>query len=475
MCRSRVVKLDYFQKTLRLIHFIMIGGILFFSSSSALAQRIVSDLEEQIAKDGERLRVQKERSELPELLRNSVSKDELKKAKPTRKSRKIFRPGQSVEGALASTIDESIAQLYTLIAKFRNSPRRGVLWAQLGDNYLEKARFIQYRIEKQFEKKLILYEKGKIKKPPRLNLAPAHKFTRKANELYRWFVRDFSHDKVRMPRVLSHLGASYFDLGQYSKGAQVYRLLEKKYPKSPYILETYIRLAEFYFETEKWSNALKYFNMSLKRVRSTDKLQFLYLRRAWCYYRLRQTEKGLKDLEKVISIGSGKKNRKDTIHLTEEASRDLVWFFVELDGTVYKEARDYFTRILGSTQARKLLPQVAYQMADMGKSKESRYIFRDIISDDPTSEKAFEYAHQIVKSYRRSEALDAQFRRELNSLIGNYGPSGEWQKINARKPELIKKTNQSIEERMRVYVLQQHKKIQITKQTKKHTYCIKVV
>ena len=189
----------------------------------------------------------------------SVSKYNLEDVKPP-KSSELLR--SAATGDLAEyerILNRQIDELYKLTQKFKSSENRGELWLRLAELYVEKSVLIDTRKQDEFDKKVKVFNEGKSKQRPVLDVRDARELNRKAIQLYEWFLKDFPSDG-KVPQALFFLGFNNFELGQLEKGAAYYEKLLKAYPRSSFVGEAQFSLAEYYFENEKWErHSIRYY------------------------------------------------------------------------------------------------------------------------------------------------------------------------------------------------------------------------
>lgn len=392
----------------------------------------------------------------------AVSSVNLESVKPPRSSEIMQRDtGGADKVAYERVLDQQIQELYKLTQKFKNSSNRGELWLRLAELYVEKATLVDGRKQDEYDAKLRAFQAGKIKNKPILNTAEAREYNRKAVQLYEWFQRDFPRDE-KMSQALFFLGYNYFELGEVKKGAHFYEQLTQTFPNSPFVGEAHFALGEYYFENERWSQAYKEYAFIIKDKRHRLNTFALY-KGAWCLFRLDRLQQGMTYLEYIIKAGrkdtgeqlAGKKTVNRT-RLEGEALRDIVTFYAE--GGDPAKAASYFKGLVGG-DINSYLERLAYQYSDRGNKDASRDVFKLLVSQNPTSPKAFEYQYQIVQNYYYAKNT-SRFKDELYSWVRGYGVGSAWYTQNKAKPELIENSNKLRETTLRNYVLQQHQTAQ---------------
>ncbi|HWU45008.1 MAG TPA: tetratricopeptide repeat protein, partial [Bdellovibrio sp.] len=389
---------------------------------------------------------------------NSVN---LESVKPPRSSEIMQRDaGGGDKAEYERVLDQQIQELYKLTQKFKTSSNRGELWLRLAELYVEKAGLIDGRKQDEYDAKLRAFQSGKTKKKPILNTEEAREYNRKAVQLYEWFQRDFPRDE-KMSQALFFLGYNYFELGDVQKGAHYYEELTKRFPESPFVGEAHFALGEYYFENERWAPAYKEYTPLIKDKKHRLHTFALY-KGAWCLFRLDRVQQGMTYLEYIIKSGraetgeqvGGKKVNRT--RLEGEALRDIVTFYAE--GGDPAKAASYFKDLVGG-DINSYLEKLAYQYSDRGNKEASRDVFKLLISQNPTSPKAFEYQYQIVQNFYYAKNT-TRFKDELYGWVKDYDTKSAWYTQNKAKTELVENSQKLRETTLRNYVLQQHQTAQ---------------
>lgn len=392
----------------------------------------------------------------------ATSKYNLDDVKPP-KSSEILRAAAT--GDLAEyerILNRQIDELFKLTQKFKSSDNRGELWLRLAELYVEKSVLIDSRKQDEFDKQVKLFNEGKNKQRPILDVRDARELNKKAIQLYEWFMKDFPKDE-KIPQALFFLGFNHFEMGQLEQGAQFYEKLIKVYPRSSFVGEAQFSLAEYYFENEKWILAYNRY-VPLIKNKSHRLSTYSVYKGAWCLYRLGKYDQALKYLETIIRDSqrvSGDELASKRIvnkeRLENEALRDLVVFFAAEKNA--EDAPRYFQEITGQSNVTSYIEKLAYYYVDKGNSDSARTSFKYLIEQNPNSPQAFEYQYQIVQNYFYAKNSN-RFRDELYGWVKNYGVESSWYQANQSNAELIQKSEKLRETTLRNYILQQHQTAQ---------------
>lgn len=440
---------------------------LFLLTASTVSSKTVGELLKQADRGGEIKKTEKANTSLPSFNDKIVQKQQsaltgsvdLLKVKPPRTS-SFMEDAADDKSKLEKITDQQIQELYKLTQKFKNSSRRGELWLRLAELYVEKSSVIDFRKQSEYDQKLKEYHEGRTKEKPRLDLADARDYNRKAIQLYEWFARDFPKDE-KMDQALFFLGYNHFELGDVKKGLQYYTRLTKEYPQSGFVTESHFALAEYFFENEKWKNALQHYQ-EVAKLRRHRLYGFSTYKLAWCNYRSGHSFEALKIMEKLIkenresqqTLGDGKKVSK--ARLEKEGLRDIVLFYG--DESDPHKAPDYFNSIAG-TDSFNYLEKLAYLYVEKGNREGARFLFNYLVLHNPANPKAFDYKYQIILAFS-SATKTKEFREELYSWVRDFGPNSNWAKVNASNTELVQNANRLRETTLKNWVLTQHQTAQ---------------
>ena len=399
----------------------------------------------------------------------TVTSTDLHSVKPIN-SNYLYRQENDNEAELERLTDEQIRKLYQLSQQYRTSPQRGEIWLRMGELYSEKARRLDFKAQREYDQKLADFEGGKLPSRPKLVRRGVEENNRKAVQLYQWFTKEFKNDE-KMDQALFFLGYNYMLLGEESKAVKAYTELSRNYPKSAYVYEAHFALAEYYFEKEKWKQALDAYNQIIAK-KSSRLYDFAMFKAAWCYHGMGKNTDGIRLLEQVILRGDARSQAAklegraeiNTIRLASEARRDLVIFYAETGE--YKKAESYFQKWLGDDEkVFQALELLAYRYATGGHREATRTLFQRLIDLKSNSEKAFDYKYQIVQSYHNI-GLDKKYLVEIRDWVEHYGPRSSWYQAHKKDTRVIETANTLPETILRNYALARHQNAQNTRSTK---------
>lgn len=458
MLDRKCVKMSPYRASL------IVGALAVVSMGTALrAENTVGDLIRRINQSGvsSKTVMSRQASDIPDAVLYENKKREhvdLQSVRPIKSKEYLDAKKFGADRVqLEKITDRQIDKLYILTKNEKSTVSRGELWLRLAELYVEKADYIRFRKQSDYEKKLANFTAGKSAQKPSIDLSEADEYNKKAIQLYEYYVRDF-RGSPKVDLALYFLGFNNMALGNFKKGAAFYSRLSEEFPRSAYINEANFSLGDYYFENDQWRLSLDAYK---KVIKSKDEkmMNVALYKAAWCLYRNGQYEDGLKYLETLVRINKSG-SQKSGMSLQEEAKRDLVVFYVE--GGDHTKAREYFEQYVGEKDALKQVEKLAFYCSDKGYREKAAYLFKELIKVDPMNPKAYEYQYQIVSNYINL-ASDPRFKEELYHLVNQYGPNSKWAKENASNKEVVKNAFDSSEKFLRTYTLQKHQAAQTAK------------
>ncbi|MEZ4872180.1 MAG: tetratricopeptide repeat protein [Bdellovibrionales bacterium] len=437
---------------------LIIGFSAFMDASYAERQKTIGDLLGNIKRQSSKVRIEKNKTKInaPKGFSEKRLKVNLQDVRPPSTNSMRLGTTDPKEAKIEEYTDKEIEQLFLLTKKYRKSRARGEIWLRLAEAYVDKARFIEFRIQRKYDEDLLDYQNKKRRSRPRLDLRPAQVYNKKAVELYEWFLRDFPKDE-KVDQALFFLGYNHFELNNIQRGLNYYSELIKRFPKSDYVDESHFAIGEYYFEKEQWKRAAPSYRKVLSR-KTSQLYSFSMYKLAWCEFKLGKTQAAVQLLKNVIVLGRKSGDKGGRIRLVDEAKMNMVPFYADLPD--YQKARQFFMSVYSRGEYVKYLERLAYYYADAGKRSAARHYFKYLIERDPNAPKAYDYHYQIVTMYASSGDTNT-FKRELFSWVDKYGPKSRWAQKNMEKNKnLVEKSVALVETTLRTFTLQQHQTAQ---------------
>ncbi|RKY82382.1 hypothetical protein DRQ07_01465 [candidate division KSB1 bacterium] len=297
--------------------------------------------------------------------------------------------------------------------------------------YKEKNEYLQ-KME-DYDKALILYEKGKLSTPPE---EPKLTFDKSLN-IYQRIIDEFSGSKL-IDDAIYNKAFLYEEMNRHKEANQIYLHLIEAYPNSPYVPESYMRLGEYYFNppVNDLEKAVKYYKNVLKYKNSPRYDEAVY-KIGWSYYRLSRYPEAISYfttlVEDMISIKKHDPGQfKQRIDLTEESLEYIAISFIDYGGS--EKAVQYLKGIGSPDWGADVLEKLGdVYLNDKEEYLEAVSAYNKFLEYAPFSEHSPSVQQKIVTCYQILEREeDVFFARQ--KLFLNYKPSSNWwQKVESAR------------------------------------------
>ena len=126
------------------------------------------------------------------------------------------------------------------------------------------------------------------------------------------------------------------------EGSEYLNRLVKDYPKSRFIAEAHLALAEYYFETNSMWFAKQNYEIIIQKFPKSSMYNYALYKLAWVYFNLSEFEQSIDTFHKVVAqVSAEKSGCKGIIEFKIRLLNDLVVTYAEVDNG-WVRARDYF-------------------------------------------------------------------------------------------------------------------------------------
>ncbi len=212
-----------------------------------------------------------------------------------------------------------------------------------------------------------------------------------------------------MDEVYFNMGFAFQQLGNLKSAQNSYESLLTKFPDSKLKWETHMAIGDILFIDQKYEDAIQHFKQ-LESVSESPLYPLALYKRAWCHYNLRDTERGIKYLEKVLELSSRKDSPK---HLRNEARRDLGLYFV--DSKKSADALNYFKKLLNLEEMAKTFDEMSEMHNRHNKPDEAILLLVDFITEYPKTEERIPIHLKLLNTYHNFR-LDKEMMSSLKDL-----------------------------------------------------------
>jgi len=428
---------------------LLLGFTLFSTQAYA---KTVRDVIKSIEKEDNKIPVYSNQTR--EKTRNRVN---VRVGKPISNLSSIF-PDGTVESEYENKLNQEIRQLHKLSNKLNDGDTKRRIILKLAKSYSEKAALAERRAQDNFEKQLKLYLSGSIRNKPVVQNSEAKRYNLKSIEMYKKYLGNYKKAQGT-DEVLFFLGYNYMALGNVREGVGYFKMLSDRYPKSEYVDDANLSLADYYFDRDQRTQAKKYYEKIISSRRNSSSATLATYKMAWINRKMGDHDQALRNILKVIRLGKGGVRNKRSLLLSKEAQKDLPLFYSDAGDP--QRAVTYFTNIMSTDDAYKGLENLAYIYVDSGQKKQAQYIFTKLVELKPGSDKSFDYQYALV-NMQASTGREDLYERELYKWVQQFGPATKWAR-EARTDKKKKKALDKAEVALRSHVLKLHNRFRDNK------------
>jgi len=260
-----------------------------------------------------------------------------------------------------------------------------------------------------------------------------------AADLYEIIVNNFPR-YGRVDEAAFYLAAVQTELGDKDKALATRVRLVKMYPESSFTPDAFILLGEQFFDENLAFKALRAYQKATQYPDNERYPYALYML-AWSQYNVGEIPAGIDTLKRVISLG---RSSGDPLRLEEDAFRDIVMFYTDNDDV--DGAIAFVTKTGRKELIAVAIERGAALSVDHGDFDKAISLYRKLILEDPSSDRAVEHHHEIVRAYRRQDKHE-RYINELDRFVADYGPNAAWR--SSREAKVLADADGRIERAIR--------------------------
>lgn len=333
------------------------------------------------------------------------------------------------------------------------------VYFRLAEAYWEEQLYQYLQKRKEYEKAMEEFNAGRLSVKP---VEPQEDYSISL-EYYRKVLREFPN-YARIDEVIYYLGKGAIKEGKAKgdknlqrEGVDYLNRLVQNYPKSRFIAEAHLAMAEYYFE----NNSLYYAKTNYEKIITNFPKSAMYnyalYKLGWVYFNLREFDQAIDTFKKVVSAVS-KAEGKGVIEFKNQALNDLVVTYAEIDDGWIK-ARDYFLSVLDEEQAYKKLRALADLYVGQDKDFYALQLFRHFIEREKTTVNIPEYYRIILALYKKVN--DIQKLDELvDEILDYFKPNGTWMTVNRNDEDAVHTAEALCEEHLLYLANHYHREAQ---------------
>lgn len=223
------------------------------------------------------------------------------------------------EVMITRTENKAIETLKTLIKRKANTREEVDLLYRLAELYMRRAksgRFfdLDQRLENRLQKLGMTQQKTKDA-------------LKQALQIYSQILNRFPNYSD-LDYVLFNSALAYSQLHELEKSKKHYLQLVQQFPKSDLIPDALLEVGEIFYQQKNFQTALSKFIKIEDYIKSRAYPYGLY-KSAWCYYNLKETDKAIEQLVRVVKQNPADDKIERKHNLRRESLRDLTLFVGE--------------------------------------------------------------------------------------------------------------------------------------------------
>lgn len=367
---------------------------------------------------------------------NVVKPDQGDEAPPSLEDSELDQLVAEKEARLSEVRQRQIEQMRSILAKNPLYKKKADLLFRIAEKEWDEAKYRYFLERKKYERQYETYLEGTLKQKPEEPVADYGK----ALVEYKALLKEFPNYK-RIDEVMFYLGRGLGTAGKKKEGASYMLRLTKEYPKSRYVTQAYLAVAEYYFDNDLLFAAKTNYLKVLEDKKSTQYPYALY-KLGYVHYNLREYEDSIKSFKGVVDLSKGQDKRK--VYFTNQAYSALTLSFAEVDDG-WKRARDYFREVGGDDLAVRQLESVARIYNKQDKTDNEIAVYEYLITANKQGPKVPEYAEYITAAWKKQEDIE-KTEKVINRFLTELDPKGSWYAVNKEKEEPRIRANQYREE-----------------------------
>lgn len=405
----------------------------------------------------------------------AVQKAEEKTEQPTLDKDGEVGPSEDVEASGIPSkkvdnvrrLDEQIVQLKKLIRNSaKDNPKRAEYMFNLSEMHWDKARYYE---QQAFLKQDECYKHDDAKQAKKAEncrksmkrmLAESERLKSEAVQLYVKIYQDYPNFKD-LDKVLFYLGTNLHELGKGEEARKIFKRLIRDFPNTKYVPNVLLSFGEYYFNQDDARNALKAYQKATQ-FKNSDIYAYAHYKEGWSYYNLDRKDKALEIFIEVLEYSEKHPEAPTSKSLIKQARKDIVRTYSHVGNP--DKAIPFLQDISGDDREvwLALAERLAIHYSDMGNTRDSTRMYRQLIKLNKTSVKTIDYQYEIVRNQTISNAYNEKTIKELIRLLKlvQYADEGKFDDTK----ELDYPTKRArVEALVREWSTQYHREAQKTK------------
>lgn len=342
---------------------------------------------------------------------------------------------REIQARMSAIRQKKIETLESIINSNRPYQNKADVLFRLAEAYWEEAKY-QYQLARvTYDKAVECYEDKRCTEEP----AEPQENYETALGYYRQILREHPAYE-RIDEVYYYLGRAALTAGKarrdtvlQKEGVSRLNDLVQKYPKSRFVAQSHLALAEYFFETDSLFYAKTNYEKIITNFPDSEMYGYALYKLGWVYFNLTEYEKTIETFQKVVA-GIGEGSNRAKIEFRDQALNDLVVAWAELDNG-WQDARRYFMKEVGEAKTYDKLEKMAGLLVSKDRDEDAIALYMHLIEHDKTSPKVVEFYDAVLEIDRKLADVP-ETERIINEIVTFFDHKGAWWLANKGNTEV---------------------------------------
>ncbi|MBX5483850.1 MAG: tetratricopeptide repeat protein [Myxococcaceae bacterium] len=348
---------------------------------------------------------------------------------------------------------DAIAQFEEFLSRYEDDPASARytpdVMFRLGELYYERSSDDHMLAMRDYEQRLRAIDPASDVAPPP---EPVPDFG-PSIALYRKLIAKFPDYKLN-DGAWYLLGYCLEKQNQFEEGRQAYAELIRRYPKSRFTTEAWVRIGEYYFDAwdlpDSLEKAADAYEHAVKDTTHPLYDKALY-KLAWTYYRMDRFDDAVAKFIALIDFYEQKAREKGEEEvggdLRNEALQYTAISFADDKWGSLAKAQETFARLGGRRYEAEIYRRMGDVYFDQTLHAQAIEAYRLVLQKDPLAKDAPQIQQRIVQAYERDRKLGDAFR-EAEQLANMFGEKSAWYQKHKHDPDVIAAAEDLVEKNL---------------------------
>ncbi len=285
---------------------------------------------------------------------------------------------------ITKTENKAIESLSRIITKKKGAPDEADLLFRLAELYMRRAKSGRF-----FD----LNQKPDLKSAkPVVTQKNAFEALKNAIGIYNQLEKQFPKYK-EMDAVFFNNALAHLQTKQNERAKQLYDRLIAEHPKSNLVPDALLEVGEIYYYQQSFSVALSKFQ-AIEKYPNSRAYPYGIYKSAWCFYNLKRTDEGVKQLLAVIRQNPADSSDPKKYNLRKEALRDVTLFVGETMPP--EQLFSFFEKITTAEELGDSMMGLAQIYESHSRYKEISLFVKEFIEKHPESPYAPKFFAKLI-------------------------------------------------------------------------------